>query len=93
MHSGQVLTTFCGLHADADEEYIYMNKVIVTGKDKDDKGVSYKWFFFLKMWYWYEVMVLFFSLKSSWNIIYKENNLNLLIENTVLWRNIAFQPQ
>ena len=32
------------LHTGADEEYIYMNKVAVGGKDKDDKGVSFKWF-------------------------------------------------
>lgn len=38
VHWGQLLTTFCCFHAGADEEYIYMNKVIVAGKDKDDKG-------------------------------------------------------
>ncbi|TKS89617.1 Actin filament-associated protein 1-like 2 [Collichthys lucidus] len=28
----------------ADEEYIYMNKVIVGGKDKNNKGVSFTGF-------------------------------------------------
>ena len=32
----------------ADEEYIYMNKVIVTGKDKDEKGVSFTRFLSFK---------------------------------------------
>lgn len=34
---------FC-FHAGADEEYIYMNKVVVAAKDNGDKGVSFKGF-------------------------------------------------
>lgn len=41
--SNLLLTTLCCLLAGGDEEYIYMNKVVV-GKEKDNKGVSFKRF-------------------------------------------------
>lgn len=36
------LTLCVFLRAGADEEYIYMNKVLVTGKGKGDKGESFR---------------------------------------------------
>lgn len=37
----ELQTTFLYFIAGADEEYIYMNKVVVPGKNKDDKGVIF----------------------------------------------------
>lgn len=58
-----MLTTSRCLHAGTDEEYIYMNKVIVGGKDKDDKGVSFKRFLY-DVWYWYLVIYFFWKVSE-----------------------------
>lgn len=80
----QLLTTSCCFHAGADEEYIYMNKVIVPGKDKGGKGVSFKRFL-SEVWYF----VMSFLPSSSWNMIYKENYFILYIERGIM-RHLAF---
>lgn len=76
VRSRQLLTTMCSLCAGADAEYIYMNKVIVSGKDKDNKGVNFKRFLSQVL-----TIVMIFFFFFSWKVGRRYNDMKRIAMN------------